>query len=411
MSRTVFWSWQSDRDERVARHVIREAIVIALDRLSGDVDVEDRLEIDHDTRGLPGSPDIVTAILEKIDAADVFVADVTPIAVSDKGKHVANPNVLIELGYAKKSLGQDRWITVWNTAFTDCRVEDLPFDLRGKRGPITYSLPTGATKTELSQARDALVAQFLQRIGDSLDSLPVVPASPIEWQPSVASDRSTWIAAGTPININEDMESGTKELLEGGRWYVRILPSAFDTTAMDSGACAPTAAIGGNGYSWGNTTGGVITYAGSVRADHIQRQLRGATMWFRKTGEIWATHTGIKSENNGRSYFYGDDIAKYWAIFLWYGLVSLTKNGGVGPFQIRLGVNGLSGLYWDTGNMFRSQPSMALEDSIEKEFRVSGFAYDDWKTQFVEAWTDLRRIFSIPNPSSQHIDNMMNNCR
>ena len=48
---------------------------------------------------MPGSPDIVATILAKIEAAAVFVADVTPIAVSPGGKHVANPNVLIELGY------------------------------------------------------------------------------------------------------------------------------------------------------------------------------------------------------------------------------------------------------------------------------------------------------------------------
>lgn len=108
MAQTIFWSWQSDRSERETRHLIREAMVIALDRLAGDSEIEERLEIDHDTRGLPGSPDIVSAILAKIEIAAVFVADITPIAISDQGKHIANPNVLIELGYAKKALGPSR---------------------------------------------------------------------------------------------------------------------------------------------------------------------------------------------------------------------------------------------------------------------------------------------------------------
>jgi len=46
-------------------------------------------------------PDIVATILEKIDNAAAFVGDVTPISVSENGKQVANPNVLIELGYSR----------------------------------------------------------------------------------------------------------------------------------------------------------------------------------------------------------------------------------------------------------------------------------------------------------------------
>lgn len=65
MPQTVFWAWQSDRDGRVTRHLIREALVIALDHLHRDTNLEDRIDLDHDTRGVPGSPDIVAAILEK----------------------------------------------------------------------------------------------------------------------------------------------------------------------------------------------------------------------------------------------------------------------------------------------------------------------------------------------------------
>ena len=409
MSKTIFWSWQSDRDERVARHVVREALVVALERLSGDVDIEDRLEIDHDTRGLPGSPDIVMAILEKIDAADVFVADVTPITVSEKGKHVANPNVLIELGYAKKSLGQDRWITVWNTAFTDCRVEDLPFDLRGKRGPIAYSLKPGAPKEELRQARALLVDQFVERIGACLNSLPTAPVRLLDWQPSASDDPSIWIAAGQPIIINESWGSGTKELVSGGRWYVRLLPGGFDPSPMDDGAYA-TPAISGNGFSWGNTTGGVITYSGSVRADGAEKQLPGATMWFRRTGEVWATHTGISGDYNGRSCFYGDYVAEKWATTLWYGLHSLLKNGGKGPFHVRLGVTGLEGLQWENGNIFGGEPPMALEPAMEVEFTIAGSDHDDWKSHTVEGWTALRRVFSLQPPNDAQVQDILRKC-
>jgi hypothetical protein len=141
--------------------------------------------------GSPARPDIVNAILAKIDGAAVFVADVTPIAISDMGKHVANPNVLIELGYAKEALGVDRVVTVWNTSFTDSRFEDLPFDLRGRRGPITYALPAGASHEDLGKARAALVEGFVDRIGACLAALPPPATVVLPWQPAAeATHRS-----------------------------------------------------------------------------------------------------------------------------------------------------------------------------------------------------------------------------
>lgn len=103
MAQTVFWSWQSDQPSRETRSLIRDALIAALDRIAVDLEEADRPEIDHDTKDMPGSPDIVASILAKIEAAAVFIADVTPIAVTDGGKHVANPNVLIELG------GKEPW--------------------------------------------------------------------------------------------------------------------------------------------------------------------------------------------------------------------------------------------------------------------------------------------------------------
>jgi hypothetical protein len=41
-------------------------------------EVAARLELDSDRQGVPGSPDLAATIFEKIEAADVFLADVTP---------------------------------------------------------------------------------------------------------------------------------------------------------------------------------------------------------------------------------------------------------------------------------------------------------------------------------------------
>ena len=163
MAQTVFWSWQSDQPSRETRSLIRDALIAALDRIAVDLEEADRPEIDHDTKDMPGSPDIVASILAKIEAAAVFIADVTPIAVTDGGKHVANPNVLIELGYAKRALGTERVITVWNTALTDAKPEDLPFDMRHRRGPVAFHLPIGAPTAELRKVRTD-VSSELERV-------------------------------------------------------------------------------------------------------------------------------------------------------------------------------------------------------------------------------------------------------
>ena len=402
MGQTVFWSWQSDRDERVSRHLIREALVIALDRLTNGSEIDERLELDHDTKGLPGSPDIVASILVKIDQASVFVGDITPIAIAEGGKQVANPNVLIELGYAKKSLGAARVITVWNTAFTNCRLEDLPFDLRGKRGPISYSLNAGATRPELASARESLINGFVDRIGACLES-PKESASLNHWQASAEGDPSIWISPDTPIRINESFGSGTKAFVDGGRWYVRILPSTFDPTHLDAGAYAPLGDFCG-GFSSGDTTGGRITYSGSVRADNAIDELTGASMWFRRTGEIWISHGGISGSYQGRNDFFGDYIPEKWASSIYHVLKMINENGGVGPYKVRLGVTRLDGLTWPLGSYSFGRPPVSLEPSMEAEFAVAGATRGDWMQGFIESWTQLRRVFSMPAPKQDQID-------
>lgn len=358
MSKTVFWSWQSDRSQRETRHLIRDALVAALDRLTGDSDIEERIEIDHDTRGLPGSPDIVASILEKIDAASVFVADITPIAISDGGKHLANPNVLIELGYAKKALGTARVVTIWNTAFTHSQPEDLPFDLRGRRGPITYSLEPDAPREALGKARTLLVDGLADRIGACLSHLPPPPPTALPWQPAIDGDPSLWVKPGEPINVNEDCGSGTRTFIDGGRWYVRILPASFDPSALDAVSHGPVVGSYG-GVGAGQVTGGLMTYSESVRAD-VPPGLAAASIWFRKTGEIWGFQTGIGGDYRGHQFFYGDYIPEQWANFMASGLQKLSNSGARGPYRVRLGVTGLGGLHWDAGQTFRRPPQSRL---------------------------------------------------
>jgi len=76
---TVFYSWQSDRQGAVCRNFIERALQSAIERLRADVEIEPSLrkdlELDKDTKNVPGSPAIFDTILLKIEAARVVVSD------------------------------------------------------------------------------------------------------------------------------------------------------------------------------------------------------------------------------------------------------------------------------------------------------------------------------------------------
>jgi len=138
MSDKIFYSWQSDLPNRTNRGLIQSA----LEKASKDIRSDDSIAVDpvvdRDTLGEPGSPDIAATILRKIDEATAFVCDVSIVCRPVNGRPCPNPNVLVELGYALKSIGSDRVVLVFNTAYGE--VSELPFDLRFKR-VMTYQMP------------------------------------------------------------------------------------------------------------------------------------------------------------------------------------------------------------------------------------------------------------------------------
>jgi len=132
----VFYSWQTDLPDAVNRNLIRAALNASAAAFDSDPSTKTAITIDEATRDLPGSPNIATAIFEKIRGADVFVADLTKVAEhTNYAGHVrkyCNSTVAIELGYAIRVLGWDRIIIVFNEAYGTVS-DDLPFDARGHR--------------------------------------------------------------------------------------------------------------------------------------------------------------------------------------------------------------------------------------------------------------------------------------
>lgn len=149
--RIVFYSWQSDLDSKTTRSFIEEALKRAVKAIKNDDSIQVEPVFDRDTRGVPGSPDIVRAIFAKIKAAQVFVCDASIINQGEK-RLTPNPNVVAEWAYAFGQLGEERMITVLNTAYG--KPDDLPFDMRQRRA-IGYYLPEGVEEVK-GQSRAAI---------------------------------------------------------------------------------------------------------------------------------------------------------------------------------------------------------------------------------------------------------------
>jgi hypothetical protein len=139
----VFYSWQTDSPKKTNLNAIRGALKAAAEKIAK---TRPDLEIapDEATRGTSGSPNIAMKILEKIQGADVFLADITTITASGAKRPCPNPNVSYELGYAVGELGWDRVILLFNKALGDFP-KDLPFDIIQQRAS-PYKLAENRSK-------------------------------------------------------------------------------------------------------------------------------------------------------------------------------------------------------------------------------------------------------------------------
>ncbi|MCU1483230.1 MAG: hypothetical protein JWQ19_4016 [Subtercola sp.] len=160
MPLTVFFSWQSDTGG-AEQELIERALNDALDRIVADATVEpavrqEGLAVDRDTKGIGGTPPIVDTIFSKIDGAAIFVPDLTFVSTRTGGRPAPNPNVLIEYGWALKSLSHARMAPVMNSHHGKPTPETMPFDMRHLKFPIEFDLSPGANAVMEQEVRDKL---------------------------------------------------------------------------------------------------------------------------------------------------------------------------------------------------------------------------------------------------------------
>lgn len=162
----VFYSWQADSTQKYNRNFIEECLESAIKRVNQSNTSDPSLSLDKDTRNIPGSPDIVTTILQKIDRSVCFVADVSPVCkLHSSDKCIPNPNVMFELGYAFSSLNYERIILICNTAY--CAIKDLPFDLGLKR-VMAYKYDDQTSDEEKKACKARLIEDLQRAISASM---------------------------------------------------------------------------------------------------------------------------------------------------------------------------------------------------------------------------------------------------
>ena len=210
----VFFSWQSDSP--VERPVIETALREAIAAVAADTQLVVRPELDHDTRGLPGAPAVVGAILAKIDRSAAFVADVTPTYSRTAGgsRRSPNPNVLFELGYAFKRLGTERIILVLNELVAS--PEALPFDLRGNRilsFVATEAVPPPGSNADFTTALETNLRLIVG--SPPPDLLPTVSLDLRRTNRNIRNDRHEYRLVATATNASD-------EILSDWSWELEI---------------------------------------------------------------------------------------------------------------------------------------------------------------------------------------------
>lgn len=169
----IFYSWQSDLNKKTNNHFIKGCIEKAIKELKKENEITVIPRLDKDTLGEAGSPRIIDTILKKIDAADIFIADVTIINSTWlnnflKKRLTPNPNVLFELGYALHRMSWNRIICLNNNSFSN--ISDMPFDLQQNR-ISQYNYNGKKNKKEAKQDLTNLLKVAIKSVIDNYEKL------------------------------------------------------------------------------------------------------------------------------------------------------------------------------------------------------------------------------------------------
>jgi hypothetical protein len=398
----IFWSWQSDTPQSIGKLFVRDALLEVVRDLAEDTDLQpaERPDaVDHDTLDVPGSPQIASTILEKIERCAVFVADITPVGQTQAGKRLPNPNVLIELGYALKCLGLERIILVMNT-YQGASLKHLPFDLRHWRAPITYNLAPDK-EDHRHESSSKLMEELRSRLLPCLKAaaLKAKSAKEASAQPQLGKGTSStnlalWEDLGatvfaTPISVL----GAPQELIvpNSPSIYCRIIPekpykARRTQIAPRNSQEIHFAPIGGGGFETGTNEAGAISWS----TTYNRQELHSVCQWFQDTGEFWAIFFGAIVEHAGTRTFIGLDAVAATRTFLRIHSRTLLNAGSTGPWRVQAGATKIKGSAMYVGrDTFR--PTLAVADQFSVEFTFLSWSeneFDEYVNLFAQEMFD-----------------------
>jgi hypothetical protein len=259
------------------------------------------------------------------------------------------------------------------------RPDDLPFDLRHHRHPITYELYDGASDEERRAAREGLAGDLERAIRSVLGSevfksklpRPIEPPDFVLRDPHPHRGRARFRGPGEAIGVSRSSEATLKgdgattvRLADGPAIWLRLAPISSPgrtwkiadlETASNLLALVPLCEYG--------------QYLGLVRGNDgvgIHSALKGepspTLVYAFTTGEVWAINAWVLERAQGRIVLEEDRFSKSLETLAFF----LKSLGMVGPYRWIAGMEELEGRYLDSGARFRAY-GPCMKNVIEKD--------------------------------------------
>jgi len=234
MRYTIFYSWQSDTDPKYNWSLIRDCINTAMKSIENKGQLKGIYfnDLQESTSNIPGTPDIVQTIEERIDYCDIFIGDLTitnsyPWVLnalkSDPKldyKFSPNSNAYGEFNRAFGNHSSVSIIAVMNTVYGNPTENEkiIPFDTRQKRFPFLYSC---GTNEQIEEASSKLITFFENAIRESI--LGIIEEERYKYLPFITfSEHKNEFESKCKYCSNEKLEQYKKSILEDN-YNVKIL--------------------------------------------------------------------------------------------------------------------------------------------------------------------------------------------
>jgi len=311
----LFWSWQSETPQRVGRILVRDALREAIEQLQLTAEIDeperDATQIDHDPERGSGSVARVNAILKSIDAADVFVADVTgvgkvgsgaDIQPDSVGHRLINSNVAMELGYALRALSDLKVIVVFNAHYG--WQDELPFDVRHRDDAIPYSLTPNAGRPEIELERKKLSTRLVTAIERCIQE-PVLGPEQSAATPSTFNKAVYFQSGEVLAQAGESQGSGASYAYSTDTFcYLRLIPVPTLqavlplATLLEVVGKAPLLSRQPGGALSGSNSYGAIGFEVGSQPGRGRGRLAASTQLF-PTGELWSLSAALIAHERG----------------------------------------------------------------------------------------------------------------